>query len=59
MLVGQRSPKVYTSEQNNEPKSLPVPKTLNELDNRLYQARMIRQQGKAEADDDLDYQTLI
>jgi hypothetical protein len=51
MLVGQRSPKVYTSEQNEEPKPLPAPKTTKELDNRLYQARMIREEGKAEADE--------
>jgi hypothetical protein len=51
MLVGQRSPKVYTSSQNDEPKPLPAPKTTKEVDNRIYQGRMIREQGKAEADE--------
>jgi hypothetical protein len=51
MLVGQRSPKVYTSEQNEEPKPLPAPNTAKEVDNRLYQARMIRVEGKAQADE--------
>jgi hypothetical protein len=51
MLVGQRSPKVYTSAQNVEPKPLPAPKTTKEVDNRIYQGRMIREQGKAEADE--------